>query len=206
MERERLKKKIQVEHLRLAELQREEFKNQLEKLKSKVNPDFLFESLDALDDLIEKDQERSVELVSRLSHLYRMLLEHKDQLVELKTEIDLMKAYESILEVRPGKKIRFNYDILDTYYSWHLPPGALYKLTECFVNEKEDHPQENINLTVSTGNEVVRVSGPIKNKENISLLVNHLLDSYLLFTERDILIEQKKGNLIVALPLLPITE
>ena len=204
VERERMKKILQAQHLRNAQIQEEYMEWQLQTLKNQVNPKFLFESLDSLDDLIEKDEERSVELVSRLSHLYRMLLEHKEQLVDLKTELDLIRAYESLLDVRPGKKIRFNYDILETYENWQLPPGALYKLTECFVNGKEADPQEIISIKISTENDVVKVLGPIQNEQAVNLLVNHIKDNYRLFTDRDILIKHKENNLIVTLPLLPL--
>lgn len=205
VERERIKKNLRAQHLKNARIQEEYMEWQLRSLKNQVNPDFLFNSLNALDELVEKDEERSVELVNRLSHLYRQLLEHKEQLVDLDSEMELVEAYDNLLQVRPGKKTCFKYNIFDTYRNRKLPPGALYKLTECLVNGSETVSKELL-LKIYTENDCVKISGPINDSENIDQIVDQLMNTYKLFTEETIQTEKRENNLIIALPLIPLAE
>lgn len=204
VERERIKKNLRAQYLKNAQIQEEFMEWQLRTLKNQINPDFLFQSLDALDELVEKDEERSVELVNRLSHLYRQLLEHKEQLVELRTEVELVEAYDQLLQVRPGKKILFRYDISETHKNWQLPPGALYKMAECFVDHSEAQPGKIPELLISTEDQAVEITGPSKSYDAILPLVDHLMHTYELFTERTIKTEKKENNLTVTLPLIPL--
>ncbi|WP_324720890.1 histidine kinase [Salinimicrobium sp. HB62] len=206
VERERIKKNLVAQHLNNARIQEEYMEWQLRTLKNQVNPKFLFKSLDALDDLMYQDEERSVELVSRLSTLYRMLLDHKEQLVPLQTELDLVKAYDELLQVRPGKEISFEYDIVESYGNYQLPPGSLYKLTECFVDSAKGGTQVPPKIKISTGSDFINISGPAPYPEKVSLLVNHLTETYRVFTERKIKVEQRENGLLVQLPLLPVSK
>ena len=206
VERERIKKNLRAQHLKNARIQEEYMEWQLRSLKNQVNPDFLFDSLNALDELVEKDEERSVELVNRLSHLYRQLLEHKDQLVDLSSEMELVKAYNNLLQVRPGKKISFKFDIFGTNGNYKLPPGTLYKLTECFVNNSDEKGDEPLHLKIYTENDRVQISGPLDNFMNIEFIIDQFNKTYELFTEERIITEKRENNLIVALPLLPSAE
>lgn len=205
VERERIKKNLRVRYIRNAKIQEEYMEWQLRTLKNQVNPEFLFKSLNSLDDLIEKDEERSVELVNRLSHLYRLLLEHKEQLTHLRTELELVKAYEDLLQLTADKKISFEYDIFDTYRNHQLPPGVLYKITECYVNGSNVTPGELI-LKIYTQDEQINISGPLLDNENTDLIIGQFMKTYELFTERTIEKKKEDRNLTITLPLLPLAE
>lgn len=205
VEREKIKKNLRLQYIKNAKMQEEYMEWQLRTLKNQVNPEFLFKSLNSLDDLVEKDEERSVELVNRLSHLYRLLLEHKEQVTELGAELKLVKAYEALLQMRDSKKIRFVYDIFDTYTSWQLPPGAVYKITECFVNSPAVQNAEEIFLKIYTENDRVKITGPLNGKD-LDPIIGQFMKTYKLFTDRAIKTEIRENNLIVALPLLPFAD
>src|SRR5690606_18443735 len=74
---------------------------QLDQLKKKMNPHFLFNSLNALHVLIESKPDLSQEFVHRLAEVYRYLLENKEgNLTSVKKEIDFLKQYIFLQEVR----------------------------------------------------------------------------------------------------------
>ncbi|MDX1760950.1 MAG: histidine kinase [Christiangramia sp.] len=75
VEREKVQKRIRREHLMHTQLQREEFKHELENLKKQVNPEFLFSSLKSLEPLILNRPEKANKFVGRLSYLYRSFLD-----------------------------------------------------------------------------------------------------------------------------------
>ena len=203
VERERIKKNLTKQHLNNAKIQEEYMEWQLRTLKNQVNPAFLFDTLDVLDELVKKDEERSVELVNRLSHLYRKLLEHKEQLVELKTELELIEAYNQLLQVKFGSRSFFQNNSLETFNNWLLPPGALYKIAECYIEDGKNLLTEDPHVLISTEKNSVILSGPLRNTEFLMEVLDHLRNSYTSFTDRSVIIEEKEQYLHIQLPLLP---
>ena len=131
VERERHKNQLQAEMLRSARLQKENYQAQLEGLKNQVQPHFLFNSLNVLRSLINKDQEKATEFTQRLSDLYRSFLTYGDEpLISLEKELEVSKAYIFLLETRFGKALQVSLDIPEDSLSYFLPPGALQTLIE----------------------------------------------------------------------------
>ncbi|MEM1122560.1 MAG: histidine kinase, partial [Bacteroidota bacterium] len=94
------------------ELQRENIKSQLEGLKSKVNPHFLFNSLNTLSYLIPEDADKSVKFVQKLSKVYRYILEMSDEkLIPLQKELDFLNAYIFLLKERFEENLQVEMDI-----------------------------------------------------------------------------------------------
>lgn len=74
---------------------------QLDKLKKKMNPHFLFNSLNSLHVLIESKPDVSQEFVFRLAEVYRYLLESKEgDLTKVRNEINFLEQYIYLQEIR----------------------------------------------------------------------------------------------------------
>jgi sensor histidine kinase YesM len=81
--------------------QRENAILQLNQLKKKMNPHFLFNSLNSLHVLIESKPEVSQQFVLKLADVYRYLLEEREQhLVTVKKELDFLRQYVFLQEIR----------------------------------------------------------------------------------------------------------
>ncbi|WP_281635661.1 sensor histidine kinase [Flavobacterium marginilacus] len=81
--------------------QRENAVLQLSQLKKKMNPHFLFNSLNSLHVLIGSKPEVSQQFVLKLADVYRYLLEEREQhLVTVKKELDFLKQYIFLQEIR----------------------------------------------------------------------------------------------------------
>ncbi len=98
VERQRIRKQLQEEHLQRAQLQKEKFRLELENLKDQVNPEFLFNSLNFLDDFIQENQTEAEEFVNRLSNVYRSFLNRQDELITLDEEVIQLRFFLSITE------------------------------------------------------------------------------------------------------------
>jgi sensor histidine kinase YesM len=207
VERERLKKKIQEEHLRLAELQREEFKNQLEKLKNKVNPDFLFGSLNSLDSLIEKDPDKAVKFVGHLSNIYRSFLNEQEQLVPLKKEIVLAESYMSLLKMQFGDSISFDINLKPQSLSLFLPPGSLQVLIESTVRTKELNEKYPLKIRISSNeNQLYLIIEGLDNYEPALLnkSLENITERYRYLSSENIVIREKEGAMEILVPLLEV--
>ncbi|MEE9437954.1 MAG: histidine kinase [Saprospiraceae bacterium] len=94
---------------------KENISSQLEGLKNQVNPHFLFNSLNTLASIIPEDSERGVRFVTKLSKVYRYILDIKDQkLITLAKELDYLIAYSYLLKERFGNNVDFDIQITDS--------------------------------------------------------------------------------------------
>ena len=95
-------------------LKREKLALQYESLKNQVNPHFLFNSLNTLSGLIDKDAGKATRFVRQLSDIYRYVLEQKDrELVSLETEMQFVNNYISLMKIRFGENLVVNIDTQD---------------------------------------------------------------------------------------------
>src|SRR4051794_24323270 len=83
------------------ELLRMQMQQQLDHLKGKVNPHFLFNSLNTLSSLIYIDPVKAEQFVEELSSVYRyMLKNNEDDLATLKEELDFINSYFILIQIR----------------------------------------------------------------------------------------------------------
>lgn len=100
-------------------------------LQSKVNPHFLFNTLNTVVDLVYKQPAQVEEIILNLSGIYRKVLAHPDhELTSLKEEIELVKNYLQVEKARMGNRLRFDVDVDDSLQSWQIPQMALQILVE----------------------------------------------------------------------------
>jgi len=115
----------------LLRLQKENLQSQFEMLKNQVNPHFLFNSLNVLVSLIKLEPDTAEKFTEQLSKVYRYVLENKEKdLVSLETELDFLKAYVYLLEIRFMDKVKISINIPEELLCMLLPPIALQLLIE----------------------------------------------------------------------------
>ncbi len=115
----------------LIKLQKENLQSQFEVLKQQVNPHFLFNSLNVLTSLIKIEPDLAEKFSERLSLVYRYVLENKDnELVSLKTELDFLKAYIFLLDIRFMDKLKIDISISDHKLEEKIIPLAMQLLIE----------------------------------------------------------------------------
>jgi len=98
--------------LNSAQLQKESIKAQYDSLKNQVNPHFLFNSLNALTNLIYEDQDKAARFVKQLSEVYRYVLDTQNrEVVALADEVKFLKSYLFLQQIRFGDKLKVDIDI-----------------------------------------------------------------------------------------------
>ncbi|HAS40822.1 MAG TPA: hypothetical protein DCS93_10100 [Microscillaceae bacterium] len=104
---------------------------QYELLKNQLNPHFLFNSLNTLLSLITIDQLRAKDFVRKLSHIYRHVLEYREQeLIPLTKELEVLKDYIFLLQIRFGHNFQVSLDIPQVSPQVQVIPMALQMLLE----------------------------------------------------------------------------
>ncbi len=86
---------------------------QLDSLRMQLHPHFLFNTLNGIVGLVRDNKNRAaVSMLVGLSDLLRHTLEHSSQQeVELREELDFIKLYLSIQEMRFSDRLRIDFDI-----------------------------------------------------------------------------------------------
>jgi PAS domain S-box-containing protein len=124
-------KRLTEVNTQLINLQKENLQSQFDVLKQQVNPHFLFNSLNVLTSLIKLEPDLAEKFSERLSVVYRYVLENKDnELVSLKTELDFLKAYIFLLDIRFVDKLKVKIEIPDEKLEMRIIPLALQLLIE----------------------------------------------------------------------------
>ena len=94
-------------------LEKQQLLNEIDLLKTQVNPHFLFNSLSILSSLVHVNADLSEQFIEQLARSYRYILEQKDQpLVTLRTELEFIRSYAFLLKIRFENKFDLRVDLL----------------------------------------------------------------------------------------------
>lgn len=120
--------KINSEKLRYEELIRQNIEDEFLQFKRDINPHLLFESLESLLVLIEKDQDDSEKFIDHLAVIYRYILSKKEkQLVSIHEELIISKELIQLLRELPYKNVEVENQLQSQFL---VVPGTLMSILE----------------------------------------------------------------------------
>jgi len=104
---------------------------QLRALKMQLHPHFLFNTLHSISSLVLEDSTKANNMIARLGDFLRLTLDSSDQqMVTLKEEMEFLRCYLEIEQVRFGDRLAVNYEIEPTALSGRLPHLILQPVVE----------------------------------------------------------------------------
>jgi signal transduction histidine kinase len=123
---------------------------QLDTLRAQLNPHFLFNALNSVAILARRGQTTEVErMVSLLSDLLRHSLESsRSQLVTLRVELDALKHYLDIEQVRYGTRLSVAIDVPDELREQAVPSFLLQPLVENAIRHGFTDAQHVLHVSV----------------------------------------------------------
>lgn len=151
--------------------QRENAVLQLNQLKKKMNPHFLFNSLNSLHVLIDSNPELSQQFVLKLAEVYRYLLEEREaHLVTVKKELEFLRHYVFLQEIRfsTSLKVLIRCECDDKILLKKIPFLSLETLVENAIKHNEFTKQKPLFITIIIREEEIVVSNnyaPRKHKD-----------------------------------------
>lgn len=129
---------VQIELERLLfkkKIEQSQISSELEKarfyaLQSQINPHFLFNTLNTISRTayFEKDYS-TVNLIKKLSDIYRYILEFKDT-VTIEMEFAILKQYLDIQQVRFGSRLTYNFHLEPALIHEQIPPLIIQPFVE----------------------------------------------------------------------------
>lgn len=117
--------------LQAAALEAQLAQTQLQALKIQLQPHFLFNTLNSISALNHEDPKAANRMIARLSELLRLSLENDGaQEVALHQELDFLKRYLEIQQVRFGDRLRVRIDVAPETMDARVPNLLLQPLVE----------------------------------------------------------------------------
>lgn len=130
-QKERLHARLKEKDLDVLRLNQMKTQAQLATLQSKINPHFLYNSLNAIASLIHEDPDKAEDMTLKLSKLFRYSInQNQEALVPLHEEMEIVGTYLDIEKVRFGDRIRFSVQIDESLKNAKIPRFLVQPLVE----------------------------------------------------------------------------
>jgi len=119
-------------------LKQKSLQNELDALKSQINPHFLFNSLNTLSLLVREDQNAAIKFINKLSFLFRYILQSQNQsMVTVKEELKVLDSYTHLIKQRYQENFNVFVRVSDQMLQRRIPVLALQILVENAVKHNE---------------------------------------------------------------------
>lgn len=119
--------------LELAELERRSqllADAEIRALQAQINPHFLFNALNTIMSFCRTDSEKARDLLAQLGDYFRKNLQDNKRLVDIREEIEHVKAYLAIEEARFGHRLNICWQFDPNVKAFKIPPLTLQPLVE----------------------------------------------------------------------------
>lgn len=104
---------------------------ELKTIKSHINPHFIFNSLNSIRALVEENPARARTAITELSNILRSSLQvEKLETVPLERELNIVKDYLALEQMRFEERLQINLDIDEKTLKQPIPPMMLQTLVE----------------------------------------------------------------------------
>jgi hypothetical protein len=134
------------------QLQKEKAQIQLQLLKAQVHPHFLFNTLNNIYSFTQTSSPVAAKMVAGLSDMLRYMLYEGDKpLVPLAKELNMLRDYIMLEQVRYGARLDVHMDIPNNTDDLYITPLILLPLVEnCFKHGASNMVEQSwINMTIS---------------------------------------------------------
>lgn len=123
--------RIRLEEVRNLRLQTADRENQLNNLRSQLNPHFMFNALNGIRALIDEDPAQAKRAITQLSAILRNAMNTvKRRTVPLGEEVDIVKAYLALEAMRYEERLRVQFDVPPGLEREPVPPMLMQTLVE----------------------------------------------------------------------------
>ncbi|MCZ4695091.1 hypothetical protein DWB61_08915 [Ancylomarina euxinus] len=122
---------INLRDIELSQLKLLKSKAELQALHSRINPHFLYNSLNSIAALAHIDPSKTEQMALALSDFFRYAINHKDQdMIEVSKEVEISETYLQIEKVRFGNDLDYSIEIDDLAEKSLIPRFLIQPLIE----------------------------------------------------------------------------
>ncbi|WP_298421309.1 histidine kinase [uncultured Kordia sp.] len=181
-------------------------KTKIQQLKAQLNPHFLFNNLNILDQLIEEDQEKASDFLSQFSELYRYVLKNADkELITIKDELVFAQNYFELMEKKYQGYYQLHIEEAIQTSNKIVPPFSLQVLVENAIVHNLGTIVTPVIISISIENGIKVTNNKIasnRNKKGNGVALKNLSEQFSLLTNVSVTIEDNEDNFTVILPFI----
>jgi LytS/YehU family sensor histidine kinase len=200
----------QSSELEMEKFQKESMRSQLATLKNHLDPHFLFNNLNILSALIDKDRDMSQEFLVRFAQVYRtMLLTKVEDLITLEEEMEFIKSYIYLITTRFEDNIQFKIEIDDEAYFAMLPPLTIQMLLENAIKHNIITEKVPLIITIRNNNSRLEVTNNLNEKpEDLKTKsgtgIKNIIERLKYFTDEEMIMEKTEHEYRVSIPMMEV--
>ncbi len=193
------RRQVELEQMKQAYLQAN-----LSSLKEQLSPHFLFNSFNTLNSLTGEQPVK--DYVEQMANVYRYLLDyHKNDLVDLKQELDFVRSYLYIMQMRLETALAVTIDIDTVLYKTRIPPLTLQLLIENAIKHNIASRIRPLQIQLSSGPGYLQVRNNLQPKLSVPATsgvgLTNINQRYQLLFSQEIKIEMEDDSFTVKLPI-----
>jgi LytS/YehU family sensor histidine kinase len=176
-----------------------------ETLRNQVNPHFLFNSLNALTNLVYEDQDKAAKFIKQLSEVYRYLLDTRDtEMVPLEEEKKFLNSYLFLQQIRFGDKLKLTVSLDEK--KCMVAPLVLQMLVENAIKHNIISEQSPLSIQIYTDEDFIVVENNLQKKEEMveaspGIGLENIRKRYEFLTDKKVDVI-KRDKFIVRLPMI----
>ncbi|MFO7370324.1 MAG: histidine kinase [Bacteroidales bacterium] len=186
---------------------KESIEAQYQNLTSRLNPHFLFNSLNTLTTIVEEDPPKAVGFIRELSTVYRYVLNsQKVTWVQLDAEMKFTQSYVMLLKMRFEEDFQIRIDICEKYLQYHILSMTVQLLIENAVKHNEISNGHPLEVRIYCNDERLIVTNS-KQKRNImpsttKVGLHNISERYKFLVNKEVVIEDREDSFTVQVPLI----
>lgn len=180
--------------------------SKINQLKTQLNPHFLFNNLNVLDQLIDEDKNKASDFLNEFSEIYRYVLQATDKkIVAIEDELAFAKSYFGLMQHKYGTAYQLEV-IQERKTNGNIVPLTLQLLLENAFQHNLGTENNPVFIKIEISDKLM-VSNNIREKRNPKTTsgraLKNLKEQYDLLSKQNIEIHHSNEKFTVILPLIP---
>lgn len=177
--------------------------SRINKLKAQINPHFLFNNLNVLDQLIEEDKHKASDFLNEFAEIYRYVLQSSEkELISVNEEIDFAKQYFKLIQQKYGNTYQLD---IEKNADGFVVPLSLQLTIENAVQHNIGTLENPICIHVKIGeNVIITNNSNLKRSTKLTSgrALKNLKEQYQLLSDKPIEIYQTEKEFSVTIPFI----
>lgn len=186
--------------------QRERIAARYERLKTKVNPQLLFKSLNTLEGMVRADKAGAITFIKRLSEVYRYILETRNiEVAPLEDELKFLRSYVFLLKARFGGAMDITVESIESDST--LPPLSLQLILSAVIDNATIDGAHPFDMSIHQHHRAIEVKATLcwqndHSMQKVSEVLRDIENQYAFLSPGGIKFELKAGMFLCNILML----
>jgi LytS/YehU family sensor histidine kinase len=180
----------------------------MSQLKAQLNPHFLFNNLNVLDQLIYEDKNRASAFLNEFAEIYRYVLQSAEQsYVSIKEELAFAEQYFKVIQHKYGNSYTVTINLQNS--QGFIIPLTLQLLIENVIKHNLGTEEKPVSIEINIGDNIFVSNNRVpkrKVKSESGKALSNLKEQYMILTNRQVEINESDEQFSVLIPKIKVQQ